>query len=534
MKKLLSLSNKTPGWLLVILLSTAAFLPYLGSGSLWDRDETNYALVAKEMLASGNWSVPYRNGELFLHKPVFTYWFIAAAYKLFGVSEFSARFFSAVFGVFTSLLVYRLGTIMFNRSAGLFGSLIFITSLMVAFIFRASLTDSYLVFFITASLLFFRYAQKTGKWNFLYATYGMMGLAVLVKGPIGALLPMGTIFIYLLVSKQLYLLKELKLIKGGLILLLVVTPWLSTIVQASEGKFWSEFILKHHVHRFLQPMEGHGGSFWYYLPVIIVGFFPWASFLPGSLFHLYRTDRDSFTFLICWSGLVFLFFSLGATKLPHYILPLFPPLALLLGVYWNDWIGEPSRKRWEEKGFLLMVTIVTVLCLGTFLLYVYSYSMASYKFVVTMGLLNLVVIGGYWLLTQNRNKASFSLLVTGMVIFYGVLAGYAVPQVESSRIMVKIAKKAGQLAGQKDKLYAYGFFEPGLAFYSGQSIGRLSSPPELKLILNRPERFFMFIRKQDFDDIKGIENLYKIVEGQGINEVKGEMHLLLLSNHSLS
>jgi hypothetical protein len=160
--------------------------------------------------------------------------------------------------------------------------------------------------------------------------------------------------------------------------------------------------------------------------------------------------------------------------------------------------------------------------------------MASYKFVVTMGLLNLVVIGGYWLLTQNRNKASFSLLVTGMVIFYGVLAGYAVPQVESSRIMVKIAKKAGQLAGQKDKLYAYGFFEPGLAFYSGQSIGRLSSPPELKLILNRPERFFMFIRKQDFDDIKGIENLYKIVEGQGINEVKGEMHLLLLSNHSLS
>ncbi|MFQ5647541.1 MAG: ArnT family glycosyltransferase, partial [bacterium] len=174
--------NKIVGLLLVVLVAGAAFFPHIGSGSLWDRDETSYALVAKEMLARGNWSVPYRNGKLFIDKPAFTFWFIASAYKLFGISEFSARFFSAVFGVGAAELVYWLGVVMFGPSSGLYGTLIFISSLMVTVICRSAVTDSYLLFFCTASLLAFRYAQQTGRWNFIYLFYLLMGLAVLVKG----------------------------------------------------------------------------------------------------------------------------------------------------------------------------------------------------------------------------------------------------------------------------------------------------------------------------------------------------------------
>ncbi|MFQ5646770.1 MAG: hypothetical protein ACE5GM_07565, partial [bacterium] len=291
--------------------------------------------------------------------------------------------------------------------------------------------------------------------------------------------------------------------------------------------------MKHNIGRFLHPMESHGGGFWYYLPALVIGFFPWFFFLPRSFSSLYKQKRDAFYFLVCWAAVVFLFFSFGATKLPHYILPLFPPVSLIIGEYLSSWLAGDSESLPERRLFLVNMVIAGSCLLATLAIYAVDYKLASYKFVVTLTLLNAIVWGGYYFLSRNRRKTAFAALLTGMVFFYGVLSWYAIPQTEPSRVLVKMAKKVGKLAPKEVKLYSYAFFEPGLAFYSRRKINKLRSLEELKSIIEQPGAFFMFIRRKDFDTIKGSLRLHKIMEERGINEVKGRMHLLLLSNYSL-
>ena len=204
---------------LLALIATLLFFVQLGGPRLWDEDEPRNAACAVEMLQRGDWVVPWFNGEIRTHKPVLLYWLMMSAYSVFGINEFSARFWSAALGVGTVLLTYIIGRRLFGHRAGLFAGLILCSTIMFPVAARAATPDSTLVFLITAALSVFvlctprfggqgKIARgRLPKHPFpssvvaIVAMYGLMGLATLDKGPIGFLLPTAIIGMYLLIAR---------------------------------------------------------------------------------------------------------------------------------------------------------------------------------------------------------------------------------------------------------------------------------------------------------------------------------------------
>jgi 4-amino-4-deoxy-L-arabinose transferase-like glycosyltransferase len=529
------ISQKTnPYFYLVILviICLCAFFPGLGKGSLWDRDETHYAEIAREMMVEETWTVPYFNGQPFLHKPVFAFWMIGLAYRFFGVNEFSARFFSAVFGLGTCVFTFYIGRFFYDSRAGFLSGLILATGMLPLVIFRAAVTDAYLVFFITGSIYFFLMAAYSENKGYYYFFYIMMGLGTLVKGPIGLVIPAGIIFIYLLFSGKLGILKEMRLSHGLGIITLVVLPWFLRIYFLMGDKFISDFIIKHHLRRLSEPMEGHGGPFWLYIPVIILGFFPWSAFLIQSFKRIKRSGSDAFRFLLVWFGVVFMFFSFASTKLPHYILPLFPALAIALGMFWSQLLSsegnEIAKSDSLTTSYKVIFAVGVLLVITALAFYFIRYDMASYRLVLNMAIL----AGGGWsavkLIQMNKVRTAFWVLPLTQIFFIVYTSHISIPWVERFRTVIPLAKEVGVLTRGREKVFAYDFFEPGLVFYSRRQVEKIDTISEIDR--GRADRFFLFIRKKDFEDEEISPPLYLIAEKNGINEVKGDLHLMVFSN----
>ena len=356
-------------------------LPNLGAARLWDRDEPRNAGAAREMMQSGDWITPTFNGELRAHKPALLYWCMIGAYQAFGVNEFSARLPSAVAAIVTTALACALGARLFGGTAGLLGAVALATSLSYVVVARAATPDAVLIACFTAAMYAFaRGVPWRGReagavlrpedvpWSTYATAYAAMGVAVLAKGLIGFVLPtavIGLFFLYAgrkpreqdaelrrnwaaVVEDWLAPLSPLNiwrtawkmhpLLLAGLVLA-IAGPWYLTVDMRTGGEFLSGFIGGHHVGRFTSAMEGHGGPPFYYLVAICIGFFPWSAFLGPMLYDSYTQGRAndparlSRLFLGCWAGVVIVFFSIAATKLPSYVLPSYPALALLTGAY---------------------------------------------------------------------------------------------------------------------------------------------------------------------------------------------------------
>ena len=530
----ISHKGKVPLYLMLLLaIGLCAFFPGLGKGSLWDRDETHYAEIAREMLLEKTWAVPYFNGQAFLHKPVFAYWMMGVAYRIFGVNEFSARFFSAVFGLGTCVFTFFIGRHFYDSRCGFLSGLILATGMLPLVIFRAAITDAYLVFFICGAIYFFLKGISSDRAGYYYTSYIMMGLGTLVKGPLGFLLPSAIIFFYLLSGGKLCLVKKMRPLHGIAIIFLIVLPWFIKIYSMMGDKFISDFIIKHHLRRFSQPMEGHGGPFWLYIPVVIFGFFPWSAFSIQSFKTVRTSDPDAFRLLLAWFGVVFVLFSLASTKLPHYVLPLFPALAIAFGLFWSRKLSDENTEGEDEKSlrnsFMAVFIFGIVMLTAALVLYFIRYEIASYRLVLNMAIL----AGGGWLALRmaraGRFKAAFGTLPCMLILFIVYTSYISIPWVERFRTVIPLAKKVGTLAQGREKVFAYDFFEPGLVFYSRRQVEKIDSFDSVNK--ERDNRFFLFIRKRDFEKMEISHTMYLIAEKDGINEVKGDLHLMVFSNH---
>ncbi len=325
----------------LLLLASIVFFYKLGSYPLFDLDEPRYAEAAREMLEKGNWITPYFNYELRFDKPVFFYWLIATAYQWFGLSEFSARFFSAVTATSSVLMVYAFGKHWISRHFGLLAALILSTCVMFIGIGRMSITDMTLTCLMTATTLcLFMAAHQHLRW---WLAAGLMaGLAVLTKGPVGLVVP-GTIFtLYtLLIGDFRRCLINRWLPLALLICVAVALPWY-VLAYRQNGDIFLNALVLHNVTRYSDVVSGHKQPFYFYALVLLGGFFPWTAYLPAALHqfvglsktHRQQIETKNFRYLVplfsaVWIAFVFVFFSFGSTKLLTYILPLFPALALL-------------------------------------------------------------------------------------------------------------------------------------------------------------------------------------------------------------
>lgn len=320
------------GAALLLALLAALLLFQLGALPLLGPDEPRYARVAVEMHRSGNWITPTLQGQPWLEKPALYYWLAAMAFRGFGESDWAARLPSVAASLLLTGVTALLGARLFGAAAGLHAGFVLATSLLAFAYGHSAGMDMLLAATVTTSLglLALRALGIAGPLA-VPAAWAMMGLAALAKGPLGVLLPVLVMGGYVVATRDWRLLR--RLVSPGAVLAfgLVAGPWYLAVLLDQGRAFVDVFLLNHNLERFTSTVHRHPGPFYYYLPVLLAGLFPWSGLSLPALFGIRPRRSRADLLLLLWLVLPLAFFSAAGSKLPGYILPCLPPLALLLG-----------------------------------------------------------------------------------------------------------------------------------------------------------------------------------------------------------
>lgn len=339
--------------LLVLLLSVPFIFWGLGSVSLLDPDEGMYGAIAREMAEKGDWTTPHFDGVRYLEKPPLYFWLTAIAFKLFGPSEWAARFWSALPTLGTAILTWQIGRLLYGGPSGLLSAIILVTSVGVFRYTRVAATDCLLVFSLTLSLYGFiktmlGQSQRGGKsaWLDPLLFYLGMALGVLSKGLVGAIFPLLIAGLYFWFSGERITWKRMNLKWGLLLFVVLIVPWHLLAAWKNPG-FLQFYFVDNQFLRFLSdrafieddvPVSGA-----VFLGQVFVWFFPWSLFLWGTWRHGFpnagsvHTQEERLRLLVgLWALTVIGFFFFSPSRLEHYILPALPPLSLVVGESWRE------------------------------------------------------------------------------------------------------------------------------------------------------------------------------------------------------
>ena len=302
-------------------------------------DESRYGEIPREMIASGDWLTPRLNGYKYFEKPPLQYWATAAAFKAFGVGEWTARLWPALTGFAGVLLVFFFARRVFGPDAGLYAAAALAGSLLYVAMGHIATLDMGVSIFLSLAVFAFLLAQldatkPRARRRWMLTAWGAAALAVLSKGLIGVVLPAGAVAAYVLWQRDWGLLRRLHLGAGLSVFLLIAAPWFIAVSLANP-EFARFFFIHEHFERFLTKVHDRYEPAWYFLPVLAAGILPWLVSFVAALWQAARAAEPARfrprLFLLLWCATVLAFFSASGSKLASYILPLFPAAALLVG-----------------------------------------------------------------------------------------------------------------------------------------------------------------------------------------------------------
>lgn len=355
------------GLLLLIVVFALAWFGTLEHRRLINPDEGRYAEIPREMVASGDWITPRLNDIKYFYKPPLQYWATAAAYSTFGEHHWTARLWPALTGFLGVLLTAFATSRLFSRRAGLIAGAVLASSVLWNVIGHANSLDMGVSFLLAAAILALCLAQRddtaeSRRW--LDGAWVLLALAILSKGLIGLVLPAATVAAYMLWQRDWGLLARLRPLRGCTILLAITAPWFIAVSLANP-EFAHFFFIHEHFERFLTKAHGRYQPAWYFIPILLVGMIPWLGSLLQGLWQGRDGDkaRGAFSatrFLLAWTVVVFGFFSVSSSKLPSYILPIFPSLAVLIAVHLDRCEGSSSL-RWQAMPAILLGVAAFVL-----------------------------------------------------------------------------------------------------------------------------------------------------------------------------
>lgn len=465
-------------WLLCLVCLMIVFCS-VGSAALFEPDEGRNAEKAREILLLGDWVTPHENFLPTLDKPMFFYWLVAIAFKLFGLSEWAARLPSALAALGCAVLVFRFARDQWGKWEALWSTLILATSLEFALLSRFVIFDMTLAFFITLSLFSFYSASETdnprGRKIHCLAMYGAAGLGTLVKGPIAAVVPGMIVFFYLLLSRKWFLLRRFYIFPGMIVYFLIVTPWYAWAEVRNPG-YLRYFLWEEHVVRYLTPHFGRSKGWYYYFLVLAAGFLPWTFFIPMGVKHLWKGQLTKANlFLVLWTVLPFAFFSVSDAKLPHYILPIYPAIALLTGRALVEFLRRTPKKSWSLLWLpeIFVIAFIGYLIIGAIWPHLLAKEMRaivaqSISLLLLFEVL-LVTVFAIHLIGDLKHRwpdqgAAFASIAISLTLFM-LLTGQIMSAASIDRTAKPLAEAIAPLLGQKDRIVLYDVSIEGLPFY---------------------------------------------------------------------
>ena len=474
-------------WYILFLLT--GFMLFFGNHNIFitDNVESNYALTAKEMLLSGDWISPQIYGQYWFDKPILFYTFTAISYFFFGFTEFASRFFPAIFGLASVALIGWGGKKLYSEKVGFYSAVVLATSFEFLLISKMVITDSLLFFFFSLALLSFLlgYEKKTSK--YYYGFYIGSALAVLTKGPIGILLPGLILTVFLLIRRDLKVLKEIKLVMGVLLFSIIALPWYIAMIILHGNNFIDVFLGTHNFLRATVSEHPKDNVFYYYTLVSLLAIFPWAGFIPGIIKKVFINKLKNYKispktlFLSLWAGCIFIFFQLMATKYLSYTYPLMFPVAILLGKYFADEFEKINCIKpivWNSLFYMIVA-------MGSF--WAYKQELLRIEsFYYLAGSVIVLLLGNIWIALANNRKNGIMLIALSAFLFNLVLINNVCVPLSQNRSAKNIAYEIQNIPENKN-LYVYGDYPTSAVFYSGKRIVKLV--PEKELADFKPEGF---------------------------------------------
>jgi 4-amino-4-deoxy-L-arabinose transferase-like glycosyltransferase len=503
-----------------VLLAVAAVvtLPNLGTPSLWDVDEGVNAEAAREMREAGTWVVPTFNYELRTAKPVMLYWLQRASYAAFGVSEWSARLPSVLAAWLTVLLTYELARRMFGRPTGVLAGLVLASAVEFCTLAHAATPDATLLLFTVLTYYLFWVGHENGGRRWWVPTAAACGLAALTKGPVGVALPGLVLLLYFAWNRELRRLLDRRLGWAVLALVLVAGPWYGLVTAETRGLWAKAFFGTENVNRFLTPMEDHRGPVVFHAVALVVLYAPWSVFLGGAVWYAVKgaragddpggvtptPEQRAYRFLVCWFAAYLVFFSLAATKLPNYVLPVYPALAVLTArflVRWRD--AEITLPRWmmpAAAGGMLVVAAAVGggLLVAGGVVPGLPKSARVFPGLEKWAVLGLVPLAGaglmaYFLRRGDRPGYVTSATATAAA-FVGLLAAFPVQVMDRYKAPRELVRAAGLVDPTREaRVGGFDWFQPSVVFYSRREVRRLPSPEKAAEFLAVPTPGYLFV-----------------------------------------
>ena len=512
----------------ITLIITCLILFFFGLGDIpiKDIDEAMHATTSKDMVLSGDWVTPRFNGENFYDKTPLYNWLAAISFLLFGFTEFAARLPAALLGSGCVLITYWLARSMFGPVVAFLSSLVLATSAEYIVLARVVVHDISLAFFVTLALTLFFVGYKNEKHRkpaFLFG-YAALGFAVLAKGPVGVVLPMMIIGLFLICKRQLRFLKEMQIGWGLLFFLAVAAPWY-ILISLRNPDYSEYFFLKQNIGSFLSQQSRHPKPFYYYIPVLMGGFFPWSLFLPLALFRAIRAKAalhgDGVIFALIWFGVIFIFFSMAKSKLGTYILPLFPAAAVLVGVLWHDLLFASNRVL--HKGvFYSYLPFAAGMPLALIYLLLFPPGSLTTDTGMPMSLVYFLAIWvagcallSIGLVTIKKYRAFIGSIAGMTVTLFLLISIYITPLLGPHISSKELALKLDKLIDSGESIKFYLKARASFLFYTDRSAELLENPQQLMEYMVNRKKVYCVFKYDDWEDVANLHDTMQIVAKVG-------------------